>query len=171
MDSMTWEMVEELLRRHGMALPTEAQWEYACRAGSTTPWWTGDEPGSLLDAANLRDAKAVARKPEYGEGEPFHDGYAAIAPVGTFRANAFGLFDMHGNVAEWCRDWFGFYEGPWRAGDGLRLIDGWQLGRVVRGGSYVDRAESVRSARRERHPAGQGSLRIGARPVRLLRGS
>src|SRR5439155_5647188 len=74
-------------------LPTEAEWEYACRAGTTTAFSTGDS----LDAkqANVGGKKAL--------------------PVGVFAANAWGLCDMHGNVAEWCHDWYG----PYEAGEAL----------------------------------------------------
>ncbi len=72
-------------------LPTEAEWEYACRAGTTTLFSTGDEPEGVVTVANLAGA---------GDGFPF------TAPVGSFKANAFGVFDMHGNVWEMCADWF-----------------------------------------------------------------
>ena len=78
-----WLTSSQALRRWGMALPTEAQWEYACRAGTTTPWSCGDDPAAVAD---------------FG----WFDG--AIALCGQRRPNDFGLFDVHGNVAEWCRD-------------------------------------------------------------------
>ena len=78
-----WLTATRTLRRWGMDLPTESQWEYACRAGTTTPWYSGDDP-----------AAAAA----YGWCQ------GSVALGGQRRPNGFGLFDMHGNVAEWCRD-------------------------------------------------------------------
>jgi len=92
-------------------LPTEAEWEYACRGGTTTIYYSGDDPDRLYAHANVADGNleqkvpgTVARqradrlKPEEG------DGFAFTAPVGRFKPNAFGLYDTHGNVWEWCRD-------------------------------------------------------------------
>ncbi|HTU27482.1 MAG TPA: formylglycine-generating enzyme family protein [Pirellulales bacterium] len=89
-------------------LPSEAQWEFACRAGTRSRYHTGDDPEQLLSAANLFDARCAPWFPEW---EAFalrgDDGFAFTAPVGSFAPNSLGLHDMHGNVWEWCHDWYG----------------------------------------------------------------
>ncbi|MGP1629649.1 MAG: formylglycine-generating enzyme family protein [Giesbergeria sp.] len=87
-------------------LPTEAEWEYACRAGSTTRYPGSDDPQALLKQGNTFDADAARYWPRW---QAFAlggtDGYAFTAPVGSFRPNAFGLYDMLGNAWEWTADW------------------------------------------------------------------
>jgi formylglycine-generating enzyme required for sulfatase activity len=89
-------------------LPTEAEWEYACRAGTRSRYSSGDDPRSLLGAANLFDASSAKHWPRW---QPMavngDDGYAFTAPVGSFAPNPWGLYDMHGNAWEWVADWHG----------------------------------------------------------------
>ncbi|MFO0820890.1 MAG: SUMF1/EgtB/PvdO family nonheme iron enzyme [Pirellulales bacterium] len=94
----------------GYRLPREAEWEYACRAGTTTQFCTGDQPGSLEGYANVRDVsyQRVFPRGDYKKKPtlPFEDGWSFTSPVGEFKPNAWGVYDMHGNVCEWCSDWY-----------------------------------------------------------------
>jgi len=148
---INWLEATAVLRSADMSLPTEAQWEYACRARTTTPWTTGADP------------LAVAQWGWFGP---------RPQRTGLLRANAFGLFDLHGNVAEWCRDEklpYGKFE-P-RSGDGLReRRDAGVIGpRVVRGGASHDGPIAARSSARDARPANARDSALGLRPVRLLR--
>ncbi|HZN39260.1 MAG TPA: bifunctional serine/threonine-protein kinase/formylglycine-generating enzyme family protein [Planctomycetota bacterium] len=159
-----------LLRRLDMLLPTDAQWEYACRAGTETTWYTGDDPASLQGHANIADEGSRKFYPEGWSFEPgIADGYGATAPVGTYAANPFGLHDMHGNVMEWCRDGWQESPGAARAGDGLREgRSGTARVQVFRGGRYSDRATAVRCAYRGFGDPQHSDHTIGLRPSRAL---
>lgn len=87
-------------------LPTEAEWEYAARAGTRSRYHSGDDPASLLKAANLFDADSARYWPHWQHmALQGSDGHAFTAPVGSFAPNAWGLHDMHGNAWEWVSDW------------------------------------------------------------------
>jgi len=110
--NVTWNdavaLAEWLSRAEGRRyrLPTEAEWEYACRAGSRTRYANGDNPERLGEIANMFDQATAANWPKWTTfALTGHDGYPFTAPVGSFAANAFGLHDMHGNVWEWVSDW------------------------------------------------------------------
>ena len=125
-------------------LPTEAEWEYACRAGTTTLYSYGDDPEGLAAVANVADASAREKFSSWS-GIAGRDGHVFTAPVGSFQPNAFGLFDMHGNVWEWCRDWFGenyYAKSPEKDPSGPPT----GTVRVFRGGSWYDAASLCRSA-------------------------
>jgi sulfatase modifying factor 1 len=131
-------------------LPTEMEWEFACRAGNTTLFWNGNERDKLPDIANIADrsAKEVLVRYEKWTFENGRDRHVFTAPVGSFPANAFGLSDMHGNVLEWCQDQrqIGF-----RAKQQLSAIkkeNRFGAYRVVRSSSWASGAASCRSAHR-----------------------
>jgi len=133
-------------------LPTEAQFEYAMRAGATTRFATGDNPQSLDGHANVLDASFERRVPNlknYAKYPSFRfdDGVAFTAVVGRYPKNAFGLSDMHGNVFEWCRDW---YDAKYYAAAPDQDPPGPSSGsfRVLRGGSWYGAPSLVRCADR-----------------------
>jgi formylglycine-generating enzyme required for sulfatase activity len=144
-----WEAVEfcDRLSRHTgctYRLPSEAEWEYACRAGTTTPFHFGETITPDLANYNGKYTYSVGLKGTYRE---------ETTPVGSFAvANAFGLYDMHGNVWEWCADhWHGNYKGAPTDGS-VWLTD--NASRLLRGGSWFAYPRSCRSAYRyNQHPS------------------
>jgi formylglycine-generating enzyme required for sulfatase activity len=160
-EGISWMECREFIKRLNSIgglpcrLPTAAEWEYACRAGSDTPFCSGEilelycgaDPG--LDAVGWycgnsgRRTHSVARK----------------------KPNAWGLYDMHGNVAEWCSDWYGLYpESPLTDPVGPKSGPG----RVVRGGSWFSSAKNCRSASRFWWPPNSAGDTVGFRLVRDL---
>ncbi|MFM7830703.1 MAG: formylglycine-generating enzyme family protein, partial [Planctomycetaceae bacterium] len=130
-------------------LPTEAQFEYALRAGAATRYATGDSPQTLDGHANMQDASFERRLPNLDyEKYPsfkFDDGVPFTAVVGSYPKNAFGLYDMHGNVWEWCRDW---YDAKYYTAAPDQDPPGPKTGssRVLRGGSWSSGPGNVRCA-------------------------
>ncbi len=168
-ENVSWHEAQRVLARLGLALPTEAQWEYAARAATTTVFWTGDTRESLAGAANLFDTRAGwTNAPDVVVEMWLDDGWVGTAPVGSFAPNAFGLFDVAGNVWEWCLDWTCSYESVPRPGTGERL-GGNPNFRILRGGSFNELAVNARSAMRFHLDPRRGSLDVGLRPARALR--
>jgi formylglycine-generating enzyme required for sulfatase activity len=159
-EQVSWEDCREfcskLSERDGQRyrLPTEAEWEYACRAGTTTPFLFGETIST--DQANYNGTYGGGNKGQYRQ---------KTTSVGTFPGNAFGLFEMHGNVWEWCEDWRGPYpqseitdpKGP-DNGDA----------RVLRGGSWGMHPLWCRSASRFHDDPGCRDVNVGCRVVLCL---
>jgi formylglycine-generating enzyme required for sulfatase activity/tRNA A-37 threonylcarbamoyl transferase component Bud32 len=171
-EQVSWLDCDSTLRRMLLVLPTEAQWEYAARGGRQSAWWTGDTVASLAGAANLPDAAVIEAGTPWQEAiatAELDDGFVGHAPVGTFRANPFGLHDVHGNVWEWCRDWLSPYSVAARAGDGERIGRAEDTSvRVIRGGSFNYAPERARSANRFGMPPALRTSSIGVRPARAV---
>jgi formylglycine-generating enzyme len=128
-------------------LPTEAEWEYACRAGTTTRYYSGDDPETLAKVGNIADATARKQFPNWKFTIKANDGYVFTAPIEKFKPNAFGLYDMNGNVSQWCADWYGEdYYATSRAADPAGPDSG--KARVLRGGSWSSGPYFTRSAGR-----------------------
>ena len=159
-ERVSWEDCQRFCELTGFALPSEAQWEYACRAGTSTPF----SYGSTITNADVN----------YDGTKPYGDAATGrrlrkTLPVESFQPNAFGLYQMHGNVWEWCVDaWDGqFYDKPEASGrDPVCAAD--TESRVVRGGSWYSVARDCRSGHREF--CGQSTRLdvVGFRPVKPL---
>ncbi|NES95588.1 MAG: formylglycine-generating enzyme family protein [Desertifilum sp. SIO1I2] len=139
-------------------LPSEAEWEYACRAGTTTPFHIGET--ITTDLANYDGNYIYAKAPKGIWREE-------TTPVGSFKvANAFSLFDMHGNVWEWCLDnWHSNYQGAPEDGSAWSDENDNQDDKLLRGGSWIDSPESCRSASRGFYDAGFSTDDVGFRVV------
>jgi formylglycine-generating enzyme required for sulfatase activity len=143
-------------------LPTEAEWEYACRAGSATPWYFGATDDLIAKYANYADKDLARNKPWAVRDDRFSDGAIVSARLGQYLPNGFGLFDMHGNVAEWCLSLHKPY--PYRADDERDDISA-KGSRVVRGGSWDDPPRRVRSSFRQNYAPDYRVYNVGFRVV------
>ncbi len=153
--NVTWFGAMEFASYIGGKLPTEAQWEYACRAGSTTPFNNG---------VFLTNMQA-----NYNWSVPYNGGVNTITTypgkphaVGVYAPNAWGLYDMHGNVYELCYDWYRIYP---TVNQNNPIGSAIGLGPICRGGSWLSQAQDCRSAHRIYINQNDGSLTIGFRVV------
>jgi formylglycine-generating enzyme required for sulfatase activity len=153
-----------------VTLPTEAQWEYACRAGSASAFAYGGLDTDFSPWANLADT-SISKLAYWGRHDVpdliprdarFDDGMLVTAPVGKYKPNAWGLHDMHGNACEWTRSAYRSY--PWRDNDGRNGSDA-AGPKVIRGGSWRDRPKRCRSGFRLSYPAWQKVYNVGFRVV------
>ena len=154
-------------------LPTEAEWEYSCRAGTTgdhagdpdaMAWYGNNSGRARLDAAGIfriSDPQNYVKRIEENGGQTH--------PVGTKLPNAFGLFDMNGNVWEWCQDWYHYNYNGAPTDSEVWLIGGDQNSRVLRGGSWNSLATHLRSANRDSRPPDFRSYGLGFRVVAVAR--
>ncbi len=178
--NVTWEDAQHYIdwlkkkTRENYRLPTEAEWEYAARAGSSTKYsWgndKGDRKANCNECSQLDNKQTILIKKQ-----PCFDVYGRCgsqwdnkktAPVKSFEANAFGLYDMHGNVWEWVQDWYEakYYKNS-SSSDPAGPVSGRY--RVTRGGSWDYDARSMRSANRYYDGSGRRRLNVGFRLVRI----
>ncbi|MBK8257848.1 MAG: formylglycine-generating enzyme family protein [Polyangiaceae bacterium] len=144
-------------------MPTEAEWEYAARAGTTTAFSFGNDFNDACQFANGADNSAKQKEPSWTVNEACDDGFAYLSPVGHYKPNPWGLFDMHGNVLEWVWDQYGTYPDQ-PVADYAGPSDG--LGRVLRGGSFRVVPGWLRSSVRDW--VGRADVVIGFRCIRVL---
>jgi hypothetical protein len=131
--------------RKSCRFSTEAEWEYACRAGTASFWHVGNEARELRRVANIADSSFKQGFPAGAANVPWDDGHPFTAPAGRFEPNAFGVYDMHGNVLEWCHDWYdaNYYErSPGQDPKGPNS----GKSRVIRGGGWIGTSYACRSA-------------------------
>lgn len=154
-EMVSWKRVQDFLKKlrridpkANFRLPTEAQWEYAARGGSTTHFSFGNDPGEL---------------PKYGNSKDGDDPFAVTSPVGTFAPNNWGLFDMQGNVSEWVADWYAPYDLEPQT-DPTGPAAGTE--RVRRGGSFSILAKNCTVARRNKKDPDNGKDDVGFRIIR-----
>jgi len=149
-ETVSWddavEFCKKLSQKTGMTvrLPTEAEWEYACRAGSKTRFSFGDKDEDLCKYGNYCDKSNTPGRP--WQDKDHNDGFDKTAPVGSLKPNDWGLYDMHGNVWEWCSDWYAYSYADAKSQDPQGPDSGTK--RVMRGGSWFLRPWHCRSAHR-----------------------
>lgn len=170
-ENVTWEDAVEFCRKLSAVaaensvgrvyrLPTEAEWEYACRAGTTTPFHFGNQLNGVQGNCDGNDGYGTDAK------GPF---LRRPTPVGSFPANSWGLFDTHGNILEWCADWFeGSYYAQSPAKDPRGPAEGTM--RVRRGGSWYAPASLCRAATRDRAVPAYRNDDLGFRVAAVIEG-
>ncbi|MBM3790445.1 MAG: formylglycine-generating enzyme family protein [Acidobacteria bacterium] len=175
-ECVSWNDAQEFLRRlnaledgYRYQLPTEAEWEYAARGGEPgRPYVWGKHPLPVVAGrkqANVADESARRVHPDWTALRRYDDGYAETAPVGRFAPNGYGLYDMAGNVMEWCEDWHAFwYYRRSPQCDPRGPASGFQ--RVVRGGSWSGFPRNLRVSNRNGLAPHRSSYNIGFRCVR-----
>jgi formylglycine-generating enzyme required for sulfatase activity len=168
-EQVSWNDAQEFIKKlnerndvYTYRLPTEAEWEYACRAGTTTEFAFGDSLSS-------EQANYDGRYP-YGH-SPKGKFLGRTVVAGSYQPNAWGLYDMHGNVEEWCQDWYtqDYYSQSPSADPTGPTMGSPLFSRIVRGGSWENFARQSRSAYRNWFAPDHRSYQVGFRLVRTLR--
>jgi len=152
--------------KHFYRLPTEVEWEYACRAGTATEFCWGNGERAVVLRENVAD-RSLKEKLSASDGHAkacatWTDRFPFSAPVGSFKPNPFGLFDIHGNVAEWCQDFYS--EDRYLKSASFVPVSGGM--RVFRGGAYLQAPVDCASARRKPFHATETWCNLGFRVVR-----
>ncbi len=159
--NVSWHQAVTALDDFGLGLPTEEQWEYACRAGTKSSWFIGNDPRALEEFAVMADSREES---------------VSLARIGTRKPNPFGLHDMYGNLKEWClSEYFDSFATVSRSGEG-RIVLLSDAPRVVRGGAFSSRvgfveqgaAISLRSAARDAESPDARNKLLGVRPARSI---
>ena len=157
-ETVSWSQARSWCEAAGLRLPTEAEWEYACRGGTTTPFAFGEEV--TTEQVNFSGLYPY-------RGGPAQEYRQQPVPVGSLAPSSFGLYEVHGNLREWCED--SYIEGHEGAPtDGSSRVDPGSLYRVIRGGSWSTDARFCRSADRFWCNPEQGFDFLGLRPASAL---
>lgn len=167
-ESATWEECVRELGTLDLELPSEEQWEYAARAGTSTPWWAGSGPDELVGAVNIADRSARQTFAGSVVWPEYDDGYLYHAPVAHYRPNRFGLHSMLGNVEEWCGNPFAPYASVGHDA-GKRTESRAFEERVGRGGAFASYPVQSRCASRNTYARDLHYDFVGLRPCRALR--
>ncbi len=164
-ESVSFDECEQVLFEVGLAVPSTTEWEWAARGGSATAWYPGDDPRDLEGHANLADAtirRAVGE--QRIKAVPWDDGHLLTAPVASFAANPFGLFDVMGNVSEWTSD-----PEPPPASEGVDVVSGASRDfRSILGGCYTSDVDAVRPDARLSMRKNERLPSLGVRPFRRV---
>jgi formylglycine-generating enzyme required for sulfatase activity len=147
-----WFAIQGYLGATGFRLPTEAEWEYACRAGTQTPFYNGSTDDNTVGALAWMNINTCSGAPGCG-----------TCPVGGKLANALGFHDMLGNVWEWVNDWYGSYTGDMQTNPTGPTSS---THRVLRGGAWLGDTASARSSYRYRVTPGIQTYDVGFRVAR-----
>ena len=171
-EGVSWNEGRVLLERIGFRYPTEAEWEYAARAGTRTPWYSGSEVSTIEGHGNLADQWfASLEVGQESSAVSWNDGWGVHAPVGIFVPNPFGLHDVIGNVSEWCQDSYStrYLRVEMEASCVDPIVPPELAGNhVIRGSSYRDGSTPAQSAHRRAAEEHLGYEYVGIRPARSI---